>query len=599
MKLKIIILMILILTSINNVYADVSYKNGSVEQYISEYQGDISINQQTYTYDDVTKDFYFKYKGVAYAGIPQVIKYTDVRVLFNYPTYSFAQLPVNTGGSFVLYDGSTYHGQGTYYIKKLSQEYDENILADVYFYFDEFITVESETIFTMVTHSSALDKYYDTFASSHVSKDTVYANHHCYVNIRGSAGNSIIAGYAEAPISYARYKSSGLFINNYSIKKDISLITVDLDRVISGQIYATSNFVIKNETDVIYYQSGNIATDAIYYNTNDTYSYYVVPEASGDYFKIFSTVEEDEEEEDETPTLTTDKTYYNTSELINISFTNIDILYSQCSESICTKPYDLHILYPVSHPYKDYETKYIYPLTYSLQDESIYLNTSFLSPENNYILGIVGINGDYHKHEDILIFSNDFVVYPDEEYLSVSCDSETSCYTYNNADITIYYQINNNSNIIIKDNDNNIINTYYNIIGNGSILYHIPDDLYHINSYPNWKVYLNNTGYSTSFNKGVSVYWSQFQTPTPTATYTPSPTPDINISDTIDEFKTETQPIKDLIFGLSEIVIDNPDYNKDNIVDESEINHWFNSLIPICIIFLLVVLYIGLKKKRE
>ena len=301
----------------------------------------------------------------------------------------------------------------------------------------------------------------------------------------------------------------------------------------------------------------------------------------------------------EPPTLTTDKTYYNTSEIIEISFTNIDTIYNECIENKCSKPYNLHILYPVTDAYKDYKTKYIYPLTYNLEDENIYLNTSFLSPQNNYILGIVGINGDYTQHEDILIFSNDFVVYPDDEYLSVSCDSESECYTYNNADITIYYSILNNSNIIIKDNDNNIINTYYNIIGNGSILYYIPDDLYHVNTYPNWKVYLNNTEYSTSFNKGVTVYWSQFTTPTPTPTFTPQPTPDINISDTVDEFKTEMEPIKQLLFGLTEIVIDNPDYNKDNTVDESEINHWFNSLIPGCILLLLVIMCIGLRKKRK
>ena len=198
-----------------------------------------------------------------------------------------------------------------------------------------------------------------------------------------------------------------------------------------------------------------------------------------------------------------------------------------------------------------------------------------------------------------MIESDTFYVYPDDEYLSLSCESESNCYTYNNADITIYYQINNNSNIIIKDNDNNIINTYYNIIGNGSMIYHIPDDLYHENSYPNWKIYLNNTEYSTSFNKDMVVYWSLFQTPTPTPTYTPTPTPDLNISDTVDEFKTEIEPFKQLIFGLSEIVIDNPDYDNDNIVDENEINHWFNSLIPICIIFLLAVIYIGMRKKRN
>jgi hypothetical protein len=289
-------------------------------------------------------------------------------------------------------------------------------------------------------------------------------------------------------------------------------------------------------------------------------------------------------------TLTTDKTYYNTSENITISYTNIDKIYDDCTSSFCDEAYQMWI-YAID-PIENIP-KYRNWLYSDRRDETFVLNTSFLLPQTTYKLVIT--SGEVN----VMIESDIFYVYPDNEYLSVSCGIENNCYTYNNADITIYYKIDNNSDIIIKDNDNNIINTYHNIIDSGEILYHIPDDLNHINTYPNWKIYLNNTGYSTSFNKGITVYWSQFQTPTPTPTYTPSPTPDINISDTIDEFKTETQPIKDLIFGLSEIVIDNPDYNKDNIVDESEINHWFNSLIPICIIFLLVVLYIGLKKKRE
>ena len=289
------------------------------------------------------------------------------------------------------------------------------------------------------------------------------------------------------------------------------------------------------------------------------------------------------------PTLTTDKTYYNASELIEISYTNIDVIYDECISSLCNEPYQLWI-YALNTPNIPKFRQWLYS---DRRDETFTLNTSVLTPQTEYQLMITS------GENNIVISSNIFYVYPDDEYLSISCDANANCITANKAKNTFYYKINNNSNIIVKDNDNNIISTYYNIIGTGSIIYTIPDDLEHINTYPNWKVYLNNTEYSTSFNKEMVVYWSLFVTPTPTPTYTPQPTPDINISDTIDEFKTETQPIKDLIFGLSEIVIDNPDYNKDNIVDESEINHWFNSLIPLCIIFLLIVLYIGLKKNRN
>ena len=411
----------------------------------------------------------------------------------------------------------------------------------------------------------------------------------------GAGGTKMMKGSYHMQFPYYFYNKAIYNINTSSEYNPFLNFTLERNNIYQSKIIIyNNNMELENETD---FQTENYYLPD--YDINNNTWLITLETVKGDIIQHEITYQYDKEDDETLPTLTTDKTYYNTSEIINISYTNINKIYNECISSKCVKPYNLYILYPITDEYKQYETKYIYPLTYLLENETISLNTSFLNPQNTYVLGIVGINGDYTQHEDILIFSDSFTVYPDNEYLSVSCDSETSCYTYNNADITIYYKIDNNSDIIIKDNNDNIINIYHNIIGSGEILYHIPDDLNHINSYPNWKVYLNNTGYSTSFNKGITVYWSQFQTPTPTPTYTPSPTPDINISDTIDEFKTETQPIKDLIFGLSEIVIDNPDYNKDNIVDESEINHWFNSLIPICIIFLLVVLYVGLKKKRE
>ena len=304
----------------------------------------------------------------------------------------------------------------------------------------------------------------------------------------------------------------------------------------------------------------------------------------------FSLLIEDEFDEN-TPTLTTDKTTYNTSEQMTISFTNLDNIENDGNSPVYLR--SIIIMYPDIDSYTGYGKKYIYNLLYHEYKGNFTINTSFLSPQTDYIL--FACDG----MDKILFEGNSFNVYPDDEYLSISCDKDADCITYNGIKNTIYYKINNNSDIIIKDNDNNIINIYHNIIGIGNIIYTIPEDLNHLNTYPNWKVYLNNTEYSTSYNKNMEVYWSLFATPTPTPTPYPTTTPDINISDTIDEFKIETQPIKDLIFGLSEIVIDNPDYNKDNIIDENEINHWFNSLIPICIIFLLVILYIGLKKKRD
>ena len=597
MKLKIIILMILMIISINNVNCESG--NGSIETYIS------SSNDYTLSRDGnnlYTDNFLLKLNHDT-GGIPDSysIKNIHARNLTNY-----SSTPGNLGDPFYIWyssDGITKTeciGYGSVRIYKKSIYDGETFNIDIYFTFDN-INIDTElsgTQYYILDGTwSSIYSHYNLYYDG-PSDYQVYPNINAHIG--GTLGRMLVKKIWGS--STHEYTSLGIFRNDYEYNVTSSFFDVDIQRIGFDETYQlkSSNIKMLNYSDdTIYYNPSPTAINSSHFLTVGTYNYYIVRQIDDYHHLIYTSYEDDEDDEDEQPTLNTDKTYYNTSEIIEISFTNINTIYDNCYESKCAKPYDLHILYPVTDEYKDYETKYIYPLTYNLEDETIYLNTSFLSPQNNYILGIVGINGDYTQHEDILIFSNDFVVYPDDEYLSVSCDSESECYTYNNADITIYYSILNNSNIIIKDNDNNIINTYYNIIGNGSILYNIPDDLYHVNTYPNWKVFLNNTEYSTSFNKGVIVYWSQFQTPTPTPIFTPQPTPDINISDTVDEFKTEIEPIKQLLFGLTEIVIDNPDYNKDNIVDENEINHWFNSLISICIVLLLVIVYIGLKKKRN
>jgi hypothetical protein len=583
MKIKISILILFLILSINNVYGETEIFSKSVSQeYYANYITGGNIGGISYTnvlmFNDIStthniNSVTLQIDNYNWYGGPSS-EWQDVEYRLNSPTGT------------LLGTGSYGYNNGSDYVFVIATFDKPNLFSD-YTGAQKVFIVGGPNIHFGGSPTSTNLRIYNPANIDTTTKTTVYLGYKSGSNYYASVGGTGHDSNTELSI-YLSYD----FINEYTYYNDGILNKLEVERTDNESFWT-----VERGNSIIFEDANYNSTDfSIYDNDliNSTWDIMCNDSYGNTYTDIILF-----EETDTTPTLTTDKTYYNTSEIIEISFTNIDTIYNECYSSICAKPYDLHILYPVTDAYKDYETKYIYPLTYNLQDESIYLNTSFLSPENNYILGIVGINGDYHKHEDILLFSDSFTVYPDEEYLSVSCDSETSCYTYNNADITIYYQINNNSNIIIKDNNNNIINTYYNIIGSGEKLYHIPDDLYYENTYPNWKIYLNNTEYSTSFNKGVTVYWSQFQTPTPTPTFTPQPTPDINISDEIDNLKDEISPIKDLLFGLSEIVIDNPDYNKDNIVDENEINHWFNSLIPMCIIFLLIILYIGLKKQRE
>lgn len=73
---------------------------------------------------------------------------------------------------------------------------------------------------------------------------------------------------------------------------------------------------------------------------------------------------------------------------------------------------------------------------------------------------------------------------------------------------------------------------------------------------------------------------------------------DEDIGVIVDELKEGLQPFKDLIFGLSEIVIDNPDYNDDNIISQNEYSTWINSFISIAIVIFIIIMYVGLKDRR-
>ena len=580
MKIKISILMILFIISINNVSASMEYissgeidKSG-VTQYTNYPSGDGNYGL------DLTKIYFHDFS--VYASGLQFMSITTTG-------HYFRGVLIGTHNSYFenieLKSGSNVIANGKYgYYKTPGGNYI------IYLWLD---------LDTWNNHGLSGTQWLDIDG---ISNPDIFQGWDIKRDIPEDAdSDTVMFGY-NVPYPYVLttvggfpYHTNGVysFYNSYDLYSDSFSNLLNYSRDSNNQ----SIIILKDYNNNIIYSETVLDNEITEIpSSNITPWYLIVEDSYGNmyYETLIFDIDED------APTLTTDKTYYNTSENIEISYTNIDKLYENNKyEYLYQKPYEVYILYPVIDSYKQYEAKYRQYLLYNLEDEIFTLNTSFLSPQNTYILGIVGTNGYHGLHDDILLFSDSFVVYPDDEYLSVSCDSESECYTYNNADITIYYKINNNSNIIIKDNNGNVINQYQNIINEGEITYRIPLDENHINSYPNWKIYLNNTAYPTSFNKGVTVYWSQMVTPTPTPIYTPTPTPDKNISDEIDDFKTEIKPLKDLLIGLSTVVIDNPDYNKDNMVDEHELNHWFNSLIPLCIIFLLIILYIGLRYRTK
>ena len=595
MKLnKIIVLMILMIISINNVSCESG--NGSIEINI---ESEKSFSRNVHSSDDSYTGDFNLYLNHDTAGIPDKY-YIDEIQLKNGSLYG--SIPGNLGDPFYIYwshDSTTKDelvGYGSVIVHKKSYAGSDIVNAEMYFFFDEFNKkegVSGKQVYILDGVWSGIYSYYDNFyVDDYIIYNSYYNPNGAVLTGYSPSGNKVITMKTGSTNTEHKYTQLGDFRNDYSYDTSTSFFDLDIQRTGFDEDYELKSSSIKMvnySDDTFYYQSSPTISNTSHFLSVGTYNYYIVRQID-DYEHLIYTSYEDDKDEDKQPTLITDKTYYNTSETITINYTNIGYIYDNCYESKCDKPYEMRILYPVFGG--GYETKFRQWLYNDLRDESFTLNTSFLSPENNYILAIT------NQYGEPLFFGNDFVVYSDNEYLSISCETESGCSTGNKNKIIIYYKINNNSNIIIKDNDDNIINTFYNIIDEGKIVYTIPGDINHLNTYPNWKIYLNNTEYPTTFNKDITVYWSLFITPTPTPIYTLIPI-DENISDVIDEFKTESKPIKDLIFGLTELVIDNPDYNKDNTVDESEINHWFNSLIPGCILLLLVILFIGLRKKRK
>ena len=588
-KILILILTVFLVISINTVSAT-TYVNGTLEiegsasndVTITGSGGAIAINGLSYATE-------LHYESEIESGVPISIIYEDVS--FTY-TGDFGDIPINTGGPFLLWDGETPVGHGYFVITLPVYETTTFCTADIHFYFDDDFITGTNEVYDLNMYTHVTRQFYTHI---HPEKEYLEAHPPEYSTLHFAVCSRIYTGdyryqwgslYSGVKATYTQESN---FKNDYSVKIGSVVTQTDIFKVQPGN-QVSSKYVVRNEDDSLFYEGSYTSSNTTNYETtNNTQKYYIEPEASGIEHLIYSYTPP-EVEEDLTPTLTTDKTNYNLSETIEISYTNINEIATPGDS------YTLYILYPVIDDYKEYEAKFMQHLYADEKDETFTINTSFLSPQNEYYLGI-SEPGAFHRTTDHIIMSDIFYVYDDNEYLTTSCNPEGNCYTYNGGDISIYYKINNNSDIIIKDNNENIIHTYYDIIDEGEINFYIPDDKNKLNSYPNWKIYLNNTEYETNYTTNVTVYWSLIATPTPTPIYTSVPI-DENVSEQIVQLKEESKPIFDLIYGLSELVVDNPDYDDDNIITENEMNNWFNSLIPIVLILLIIIVYTGLTKKR-
>ena len=163
--------------------------------------------------------------------------------------------------------------------------------------------------------------------------------------------------------------------------------------------------------------------------------------------------------------------------------------------------------------------------------------------------------------------------------------------------INIIYKSLNQSTLSVYDDNNKLIDNWLNIQGQSQKIYQVPPDYEYNNAYSDWYVMLNDTGNSSNtYRYNFTVNWKMYIEPEPT----PEPIETYyneSVEENIEELKDGFNPIFELIFGISTIFVDNPDYNKDNVVDVNELSTWINSIVSIAIVIFLFILYKVYKRR--
>jgi len=168
---------------------------------------------------------------------------------------------------------------------------------------------------------------------------------------------------------------------------------------------------------------------------------------------------------------------------------------------------------------------------------------------------------------------------------------------YVGDNVNIIYKALNQSNITVFDNNNTSIDTWINVQGQSQIIYQIPIDSNYNYAYNDWYVYLNDSGnISNNLRYNFTVDWKVYVPPVVVPT-PPAEDYDVTIEESVDEIKDAINPLLDLVYGLTSVFVDNPDYDNDQFVTPDELKVWFNSLIPIVVLIVILIGYKVLKRK--
>ena len=559
-------ILILVLASFNVVNAE--YHNGTIEYNVFTDSSAACVSGTGSGVDTSAlahTSIYFGLESVA--GNPHKLKFTDCHVT---SSYDFEDLPVSTGG-FFLFDDIPGYGGSMYFTKTTDG------FADIYLYLDEDIPYTEETEYDITIDMSVINFYYDMY---YVTTNSNYVASH-------KATGAYFAPYPNEQwtIGWADtfyYTKSGTFKNDYSIKFEGITGSTTVNRNVGGVFYS-SDFIIENPDGSTQYNSGYVDTNNTYNHGNYTYNYYLKTQVDGLEFLLYQGIGEDAGPEDVLG-LTTDRDIYHEDDEIVFNYTKLneisdnDIIYD-----LITYAYD--------------GNRDIQILTGLRLDGGYDQNTgqawfaTINYPFGEIYYGVIDHTISYRGNDNALTTNlhllDSVTILPQDgsEYIELTGTKNS----YINNDLIYFsYYSKSNVTITILDNESTILTRYLNISGIGDNSFIIPVDNDRVYDYPSWSIVMNNS------YDNFTVYWIEQQA----EEYNPNIDYEVNatVQENVDELKDGVKPIMDLIIGVSTIFLDNPDYDKNGIVDIEEMSNWFNGLVSILLVIVVYIFYKGLKR---
>ena len=530
--------------------------------------------------EDIT--YSFEITDDALCGKPKgiVCKYM---FMSNVSSIMWDDIPLGVGSSFTL-DGGQYSGAMTVYRTSAVGAHGRGEVH-IDFHDEMDLNVGQEYPLTFAD-LSIFEFYYDMISFDHETND--YESATFGYEFKGY--NSLVSQYAgfSPDIGSSNdyyYTYSGRFVNEYNINIEeylgISNITRDL-----GYDFEQSAFIIKDELGSEVYNSGYLDTNNSYNHGNNSQSYWLRCQANSvEYLLLQNYVDVPGAPTLNIPKLESDDQQYILNDDIEFNYTKLN--------------------------YIDIDTDVIYDLiTYTYEASNIkVLTTQSLSggyDQNTGTAYFSSINYPYGAVyfsviDTTLEYYNDINIIQNNEHLkdvlyilpvgNAEFINITNNVNYlNNGDKIYYsYYAKNDTSVYINDSSDECIQMILINSGFGEGEYFIPYDDTQSFNYPSWDITMNES--SDAF----TVYWIEQVI----AEYNEhiNYTMDDDVTENVESIREAVDPIKDLLFGMSTIFIENPDYDQNGIVDMEEISDWLNGIVTILIVVLLYIFYKALKRR--